>query len=352
MDQRGKPKTVGGMFGLPLSLVPRAAQGTNNWLFFSGQAQFYANARCALYSLLKKLDPGCVWLPSYICPSVLDPANALNLTVKFYEVNSKLEPDLFRLADVRRGEVVVVMAYFGFPADTLAAKAAKQQGAWVVEDASQALLSRHVGNSVDYVIYSPRKLVAVPDGGILVICGDNPIPEPANVGALTAWQLMLLEAAIQRREFDARGGDNLWFDIYRRASERAPVGAFPMCDLSVSLLHNGIDFEAAAQQRRRNFTVLSGELSKWGLYAGLDEDTAPLGYPVRVCCRDTVRKNLYAHSIYPPVHWDLKSCVPAEFHESLALSDQIMTVPCDQRYDESDMGAVVKAVVSSVQKYE
>ena len=44
----------------------------------------------------------------------------------------------------------------------------KKCGAWLLEDACQALLSDEVGRFSDFVLYSPRKFLGVPDGGVLV----------------------------------------------------------------------------------------------------------------------------------------------------------------------------------------
>ena len=104
------------------------------------------------------------------------------------------------LADVNEGDVVLFIDYFGFPCDAECARAAKQRGAWVLEDACQALLSKHVGAAADYVIYSPRKFLGVPDGGVLLANRGVPLTLAVEASAPDAWLLKALEAGIQRRE--------------------------------------------------------------------------------------------------------------------------------------------------------
>lgn len=48
-------------------------------------------------------------------------------------------------------------------------------GAWLIEDAAHCLLPEgNIGNSGDFVIYSPHKLLPIPDGGLLIIRPDGP----------------------------------------------------------------------------------------------------------------------------------------------------------------------------------
>jgi hypothetical protein len=53
---------------------------------------------------------------------------------------------------------------------------------------------------------------------------------------------------------------------------------------------------------------------------------------------------LYARDIYPPIHWPFKGILPTEFTESYRLLDDIMMLPCDQRYDRDDMHRVMELV--------
>ena len=347
-------KTVGGMFGLPPSLVPRFVWKPGDWLFLSEHGRNYANVRCGLFCLLDTLKPALLWLPSYGCPTLLEPVRALSIPMRFYAVDGALQPSHGWLESVESGHAVLLIDYFGFAGDLDLSEALRQKGAWVIEDASQALLSRHVGTRADYVLFSPRKLVEVPDGGIVVTRGENPYPRPATGDGepLTRWQQVLIEAALRRREFDRYGDDRSWYEIFQRASSESLVGAYPMSDLSRSILTSVIDYEEARTRRRLNFRILNERLNRWGLYRELPDGTTPLGYPIRTPRRNTVREELFAHRIFPPIHWELDRHVPDLFQPSLDLSREIMTIPCDQRYDVEAMERVAGVVVDCLGKHE
>jgi hypothetical protein len=110
-----------------------------------------------------------------------------------------------------------------------------------------------------------------------------------------------------------------------------------MSDISLTLLKMAFDYEAIQIQRRINFQELNRKLSSFAVFSGLSENITPLGFPVRIDHRDLIRHALFKKNIYPPIHWTITGVVPDEYSESHQLSQEMMTLPCDQRYSEEDM---------------
>jgi dTDP-4-amino-4,6-dideoxygalactose transaminase len=221
----------------------------------------------------------------------------------------------------------------------------RESGAWLLEDACQAMLTRGVGSTADFVLFTPRKFVGVPEGGILI--SNRPEinfqdislePPPPH------WWMMALNAAVLRREFDLYGGDRRWFELYRSLEEDMPMGRYAMSDMSKMLMASAFDYSLISQKRIKNYQVLAGELSHLALYPGLPPGVVPLGFPVRLANRDEVIKMLYAKDIYPPVHWPFRGILPEEFTESYRLLGDIMMLPCDQRCEKEDMLRIVRFV--------
>ena len=119
-----------------------------------------------------------------------------------------------------------------------------------------------------------------------------------------------------------------------------------MSTLSRAMLQHSFDYGAIARQRISNYLALTKNLSKWALFPTLLPGTIPVGFPVRLEARDQVRQALFAEEIYPPVHWASgRGCserfsVPATF-----LSAEILTLPCDQRYNEQDMERISNIII-------
>jgi len=280
---------------------------------------------------------------------MLKAASPFVSAVKFYEVNYDLVPSSLDWLDhIQPKDLVVLVDYFGFPCDPFCIKRAKEKGAWVLEDACQTLLSEDVGRFSDFVLYSPRKFLGIPDGGILSyndeIAFDTKLENPP-----AAWWLKAFFASVLRREFDLHGGSRRWFELFQETEIGGPIGPYAMSELSRILLQHCFDYLMIAQKRIENYQLLLNNLFELALFPSLPPKVVPLGFPIRVKNRDRVRQALFDHQIYPPVHWPIKGIVPEKFRDSHQLSDEIMTLPCDQRYNRRDMERMAQLVAEVLQ---
>lgn len=336
---------VGGMFGLPSTVA-----GTPNVVvpgFLRGPGLLLTNARSGIRVLVDKLDCSRVWVPSYLCPSIIQSIDQSRVDIAYYAVNAALHiaTDSW-LQDVHEGDLVMFIDYFGFPAEENLAAEAKRRGAWVLEDASQALLTSVNLHSADFILYSPRKFVGVPDGGILVATSGHEISGPLMKPPPDSWWLCSLEAAIRRREFDECHIENRWFDWYVRSKKASPAGPYRMSELSQRLLVSAFDYDAVASKRIRNYKLLLTELGDIAVFRDLPAGVVPLGFPVCLRNRDAIRKAMYHRQIYPPVHWEIRGVVPEQYEDSFDLSQHALTLLCDQRYDECEMIAMIDVLRS------
>lgn len=63
--------------------------------------------------------------------------------------------------------------------------------------------------------------------------------------------------------------------------------------------------------------------------------------------RDSIRKELIENRIYCPVHWPAPVQLDVAAREkSENIYNQIMSIPCDQRYKEQDMKRLVDIINS------
>lgn len=328
-------RIAGGMFGFEACLD--AVQAPEP-LFMHEPRLLFLSARCGIKFLIDTLRPAQVWMPSYLCCSMIDAVDPQVTELRFFEVGYDLEVTSLDWLDVLLpGSLVVLIDYFGFPCDDYVARAARARGAVILEDASQALLSTHVGRQSDFLLFSPRKTLGVPDGGILRCLRDGALPPAHLIPPPQQWWLKALEACIARREFDKFGGERKWFELFRQLEAAYPLGPYRMSELSETLLEGAFDYPAIAQARRANYACLAESCTEYALIKRLDENTVPLGFPIRLERRDEVRQFLFDHGVYPPVHWQLEGRIPAQFAESHRLSAHIMTIPCDQRLDRDDV---------------
>jgi dTDP-4-amino-4,6-dideoxygalactose transaminase len=332
----GVPRVIGGVFGLePLPSAQVRPNGPPP--FARAPALWTVNGRSAIRVLSHALRPRQVWVPSYLCDAVLvglsDPGAA-----RFYEVSADLAvAGGAWLDEVRAGDLVVMIDYFGFPARPDLVAAVRGRGACVLEDACQALLTEGVGQEADFVVFSPRKFVGVPDGGLLVQTGARPLPVVDLALPPPAWWREARAATEGRRDFDRGSGGRDWFPAFQRAEREAPSGAYAASELTRSILCGAVDWPGVSERRRANWGILAAALGDVAVFPVLPAGVVPLGFPVRTPLRDAVRDALFAHEIYPPVHWPLVGVVPGRFAGSHRLAAEIMTLPCDQRYEGTEM---------------
>lgn len=324
---------IGGMFGLKIEPDAHCTAPP----FLANPHILLSTARSGIAFLVGYLVPNCVWMPSYLCNVILKAV--VGSEVRFYPVDTCL-----RIASrewmntLREGDLVLFIDYFGFPTEEEIVQAAKQKQAWVIIDASQGLLSSTAQPLADFILYSPTKYIGVPDGGILVINNpaisirDQQLPAPPH-----RWWLRSLRASVLRHEFDQYGGEREWFSIYRQVTREGPTSPCQMSRLSQLLLEHHFDYPSIARRRRDNYTKLLEQLGEYAVFGTLPQRVVPLGFPVRVRNRDHVRHHLFEHNIYPPVHWPVKGLVPDRFQDSHRLSDEIMTLVCDERCTPDDM---------------
>lgn len=278
-------------------------------------------------------------MPSYLCNTLLLPIKKTRTSIKFYEVNRHLRVASFDwIASVKPNDLVVFIDYFGFTFNRNLIEQIKPKGAWILEDASQALLSEGVGQFSDFTLFSPRKYLGVPDGGILSFNARGrriermKLRQPPN-----HWWLKAFSATLLRRDFDRDGVDNNWFTLFQEAESGMPIGNYAMSDLSQALLSYCFDFSKIAQIRVRNYNCLADQLRNLAVFPDLAPGVVPLGFPIVTRNRDRIRKMLFGRHIYAPVHWSINGVISERFEQSHELSRSIMTLPCDQRYNTSDM---------------
>lgn len=340
---------------------PRGS-GTGQWVA-TGRTALALVARAALSHNIRT-----ALLPAYLCPSVVQPFREAGLAVRYYRVSPALVPDANHVAELvsaLRPAVVLVINYFGFPADREILTAARQGGGdnWIVEDCAHGSLIESaqpvVGLIGDFVLTSFRKYLPVPDGGLLLNRTDVTLPAlTASDSRFTRYRLLgkLLRHERLSMEADEQDLEATYLRLFD-AAERAWDMETPMEEMSLvsQRVFGQFDLQAVMCRRRENFTVAAEAfaadpgLAKIGtpLFSSLPQGVSPLAFPIRVARgrRDLLRSALAARRVFCPVHWPLPANVsPDVFPDACNLAEAILSLPIDQRYDAEDVGALLDRV--------
>jgi hypothetical protein len=301
---------------------------------FAAMAAFQT-ARSALGALLRQRQVRRTWLPAYICANLADGAVGSGGEVAFYRVGPDLVVDTDALSEaLRPGDAVVGVDFFGFIDPGIEDLVRRFDDLLWIEDRAQALEPGPAWGRV--LLYSPRKLFGVADGGLLLANGHLPEPtEPAGEGV---W-----------RPEDARAADRdgaepqQWYPLFR-----AREAAFEVCGAAATsrtlTALRAIPVGPEAEARRRNWNALRTRLADYALWPQRRPDGVPLAFPIVVSDAAEVQRRLAAERIWAPRHWADLPSPPDLFPDAAALAARLISLPCDSRYDAEDMARVAGAV--------
>ena len=337
-------KKIGGFFALDLPDQGAGLSVAALWGLSDRPHVSYSNGRSGLNALLK-ISPGkCLWLPAYCCDSLAQAIEGTKLQIRYYPITKTLTPDFERLSgQLQASDLVLIIDYFGRQADLSVREYAKSRPDidWI-EDRSQAL---NPGGEdwADYVLYSPRKLLGAPDGGILVSLG-KPLPSPSLAHRTDA---DFIQAALLRYEDIDEQENAVWHLANRNYEAAMAVNAQPMSRLTRHILQT-IDAGWIAERRRANYQYLLEPLADLAVLPRDDFGFVPMGFPIWSKATQDLAAQLADQRIFAAHHWPSLPSPARDFPEAHQLAECILTLPCDQRYDQDDMAQIVAAVRGAI----
>jgi hypothetical protein len=264
-----------------------------------------------------------------------------------------LVPDIAALdGHIGPGDMVLAVNMFGrAPGPDWRAFASAHSGITFVEDCAQAL---ETGEDPwgDWRLYSPRKLVGVPEGGILVpvsararaqapdIYPDMDLPTDQTPDSQHRLAPMLARQASPQ-------ANALWHPLHQAAEASHRITDTPMSVFARDLLTQ-LDPGPMIAARKRNYAHLAKSLGAYALLPEAHPHFAPSGFAVRVLAqtRAEVLARLYARKIFAAVHWrDIPA--PVGFAADHTRAASLITLPCDQRYGPTEMEIVAETFLAA-----
>ena len=320
--------------------------------------RLFASGRDALGALLELGSREHGWrrlhLPGYFCQKVAASVESAGLELVLYPDSPlQAEPVLPR-GPMQPEDVVLVVNYFGLrrppKAESLAVGPAT-----LIEDHTHDPWSRWAMTSrADYCMASLRKTLPLTDGAALWSPRGRPLPEqpPATPQREAASRKKLAAMVLKRLYLE---GEDVEKPAFRRLQQDGEEhvaggeisGASPWAAQMLPLM----PWQTWRRRREANFARLADAL------AGLPGirvlrpdngiDAAP--YMVFLQCetaplRDRLRTQLLAANVYASVIWPIPARGAPLKREAARLSRRILTIPCDYRYGEEDLGRVAEAV--------
>ena len=301
-------------------------------------------ARCAF--LFAADLRGCkkVYLPYFLCDSVIDAARHHGMDIEFYHIDEDFRPVLPQTIDAD-ALFYVVNSYGHLSDDDLI----------LIRDRVGYLLVDHVHDffrkplpGMD-ALYSCRKFFGLPDGAYLSIGEGLPHSEEAvsRYAALFEDRSSARMGHILGRYED--GASAHYQTMLANADTFHQEPPKRMSPLTHNLLR-GIDYETAKAKRNENYDKLDQMLGSASRKAFPRTD-GPLCYPFYTKENGAaLRKVLAAEKIFVPTYW---SNVVRDLPEDSIEHDfaaNILALPCDQRYTPDDMAFVADTLLKLLEK--
>lgn len=315
--------SVGGYFELELS---------NRGGFPHDDGVLLNSGRNALEYVLRVLgDVRYLYVPYYTCDVVMEPIEKLNIPYIFYHINQSLELDV--LPRLNNGDYLIFTNYFGIK-DEYVKRLAAHYGPQLIVDNAQAWFAEPIeGVST---IYSPRKYVGVPDGGVAF--STKHLDEN-----LFEHDYSFERCAHLLKRIDLSPSDG-YADFKATSKKLVGLPIKKMSKLTKTML-TSIDFEEIKSKRIQNYNFLHKHLDVTNLFhlPALNSFACPMVYPYLVNDA-SLKQKLIEKQVFVATYWPnvLEWCKPQ--YLEYELTEKTIFIPIDQRYGKEDMQRVIEVL--------
>ena len=332
----------------------------SEYLSFGSEQKFLFSGRTAIWyvlnDILSKKNIKSAYLPNYICDSVVQPFNDLNLEINYYsvkfidgEVKYEIDKDI-------KADVFVSMSYFGFNATNMDSiiQAFQKSNIIVIEDITHRLFSNpNHSPAADYFIASLRKWMPLISGGLAIKKNGSfaniPLHKPPLKMIKQRREAMLLKRNYLLGNHTYNFEKNKFLALYKAANENLEDNyiGYEIDYESIETLKT-YDIEKLIKKRKQNADFLLKNILTLSIIEPLInqfdyEQDCPLFVPVvvRDKLKNSLKNALIENGIYLPTHWPIKDTNDKEL---ISLVNSELSLVCDQRYDFEEMKDIIKQI--------
>ena len=285
------------------------------------------NARCALLYIIEARHYNKVYLPFFLCDSVRLVLEREKIPFEEYRIDRSFLPILD--IDTKPEEVVYIVNYYGLLCEEQLIRLKNRYGNIVVDNA-QAFFAKPI-KGID-TLYSCRKFFGVPDGGYAYTDAEFLKDIPVDVS------MERMKHILGRFEGNCASD---YYDCFNDNDESfKEIELRQMSKLTHNIL-GAVDYQAAKRRREENFLFLSKALGERNALK-IECPAGPYAYPFYVQKGMTIKKQLAKRKIYVATLWP--NVLGSGLDIETDLTENILPLPCDQRYSEKDMQRVADAV--------
>lgn len=309
-----------------------------------------------ILSLSKNINKK-ILLPAYMCDSILKPIKELNIDFDFFKLNKDLTIDFEDLKSKVSKEIthILVINYFGKRQNLYKLNnIINKKDITIIEDITHTLFNKTNNfNIIDYQFASIRKWFSVPDAGMIL--SNNSLDKCLDIDSCNKFSFKNLLASVLKYQYlyNNYGDKKYYLKIYREAMKyysNKKIKPTIITDISKKIIYK-VNINLLKRVRKKNYDFLYSSINHnlinyiQPISKKMIESEIPLGLAIICERRDELRKFLIENDIYTPIHWELPDEISKSgFELSHHISNNILTIPCDQRYNIQDMKRIIKTL--------
>jgi len=307
----------------------------------------------------KNKKEGKAWFPDYFCNEALIPLRIKGISLYYYPIKDDLSPDWDRIeleikeSSTFEPDVFILVHYFGFPNCLDEAKGfCDKHGSELLEDCAHLLLPVN-GAGQNTAFFSPRKLLSLPEGGLLIMPYNSPVQQTLKFGAnkklIFKWlalrlaQRMMLTMGISWHRFRKTAIGNLHNNHANQLSGSMKMFPDKYTLKLLAIMEKGL--KQVLEKRRANYMRLlravDGIKVVKPLFPSLPDYVCPYAFPLIVSEeRDAVASQLNHFGI-PAASWPdlpLEVLDRRDKHKTAVwLQEHILLLPVHQDLSDNQV---------------
>lgn len=292
------------------------------------------SGRNALCYVLEARKINRLYIPYYLCDSVPMMCKKQGFNFVYYHIGEDFLPSYN--GSMKPEEYILIVNYYGILTDDAILKLRKQY-INIIVDNTQAFFVRPVPD-VD-TIYSCRKFFGVPDGAYL----------SASIRLQRKLKQDMSRDRLRHIFGRFEGDATSYYSCFRE--NESLIDDLELRAMS-AVTHNmlrAIDYDKVINIRNTNASLLSLRFRKVNRLDNLQLSEAPFAYPLYIEKGAAVRKLLACEGIYIPTLWPNVLNNGANTMER-NYAENILPLPCDQRYTIEDMEYLSDRVLAAMKK--
>lgn len=319
-------------------------------------ASYFRSGRDALRSIAisNKNKYRRILIPALCCESMVEPFRRTGYEIIYFKLNQNITADYNDILDkLQDNTLILYINYFGINSLTneklMSIKQAFKNIKLIEDRTHDILVQRDDLDIADYTVASIRKWLAIPDGGILYTRDEEYkcIKEQDVYFANTR-----ISALVNKSKYLSYGNEELK-KIFRSELNESNLYLEQenrVVDMNYHsrIILEQIDFEKIFEDRKYNVKILLKLLQEVKGIKNIykHEEQSNLYYPILVENRDKLQSVLALNNIYCPVIWPLPKDARGVCNTSDYISDHMLAIPCDQRYEQIDMEHICRVLMS------